>query len=248
MKSSAAFATSASSCSPLRSRPRCTSSRPPATETPRTSPTPGVPFYVYYMAGMIAWGSMSAVLAGGARIAAERSVGWVRQLRISPLSTRVYFTTKVVTGYLVAGLTILALAIAGTAFGVRLPWDGWVRMIAARPRRRSCPLRRIGIWLGHVLTIDSMGPALGGTTAVFALLGGAFGPLGAQDGCVPRPESSCCRRTGSCRPGTRRSPVSGGRSRPGSCWSSGPRCSYAWRGGPISTTRSASEASGRMQP
>jgi ABC-2 type transport system permease protein len=141
----------------------------------------GVPFYVYYMAGMIAWGSMSAVLAGGARIAAERSVGWVRQLRISPLSTKVYFTTKVVTGYLVAGLTILALAVAGTAFGVRLEWGGWLRMIVL-VLAGLVPFAAIGIWLGHVLTIDSMGPALGGTTAVFALLGGAFGPLGAQDG------------------------------------------------------------------
>ena len=141
----------------------------------------GIPFSVYYMSGMIAWGSMSAVIAGGARIAAERSVGWVRQLRISPLSTQVYFGTKVLTGYLVAGVTIATLSVVATFFDVRLSWESWVRMILL-VLVGLIPFAAIGIWLGHVLTIESMGPALGGVTSLFALLGGAFGPLGGQDG------------------------------------------------------------------
>ena len=35
----------------------------------------------------------------------------------------------------------------------------------------------LGILLGHLLTVDSMGPAMGGITALFALLGGAWGPI-----------------------------------------------------------------------
>jgi ABC-2 type transport system permease protein len=30
---------------------------------------------------------------------------------------------------------------------------------------------------GHLLTPDSLGPAIGGTTSLLALLGGAYGPL-----------------------------------------------------------------------
>ena len=41
----------------------------------------GIPFPLYYMSGMVAWGTMAAVIAGGARIAAERAIGWNRQLR-----------------------------------------------------------------------------------------------------------------------------------------------------------------------
>jgi ABC-2 type transport system permease protein len=141
----------------------------------------GIPFSVYYMSGMIAWGAMSAVLAGGARIAAERSVGWVRQLKISPLSTKVYFGTKVVTGYLVAGVTIVALALVASSFGVRLSWESWLRMVLL-VLIGLIPFAAIGVWLGHLLTIESMGPALGGITALFALLGGAFGPLGGETG------------------------------------------------------------------
>ena len=40
----------------------------------------------YYMVGLLAFGAMVAVLSGGARIAAERTVGWNRQLRLTPLS------------------------------------------------------------------------------------------------------------------------------------------------------------------
>ena len=36
----------------------------------------GIPFTVYYMTGMAAWGGMAAMLSCGARIATERSVGW----------------------------------------------------------------------------------------------------------------------------------------------------------------------------
>src|SRR5215467_8071180 len=50
----------------------------------------GLPFPLYYMVGMVAWGSMAAVTAGGARISLERSVGWVRQLRLTPLRVRTY--------------------------------------------------------------------------------------------------------------------------------------------------------------
>ncbi len=51
----------------------------------------GISFPVYYMTGMIGWGTMAAVIAGGARIAAERELGWHRQLRVTPLPVRTYF-------------------------------------------------------------------------------------------------------------------------------------------------------------
>ena len=59
----------------------------------------GISAPVYYMVGLVAFGTMTAVLSAGARISAERSTGWNRQLRITPLTTREYFRTKVLTGY-----------------------------------------------------------------------------------------------------------------------------------------------------
>jgi ABC-2 type transport system permease protein len=136
----------------------------------------GIPFPTYYMAGMVAWGTMLAVLASGARISAERAVGWNRQLRITPLPPRTYIEAKVLTGYLTAGLSIAALYVAGSTLGVRLTAVHWVEMTVLI-LIGLVPFAVLGILLGHLVTVDSIGPALGGVSALFALLGGAWGPL-----------------------------------------------------------------------
>jgi ABC-2 type transport system permease protein len=144
----------------------------------------GIPFPTYYLAGMISWGTMAAVLAGGARIAAERSVGWNRQLRLTPLAPRTYFRAKVITGYALAAVSIVLLCAAGVSLGVHLPPSRWATMIGLI-LLGLIPFAALGVWLGHALTVDSMGPALGGITALFALLGGAWGPIG-QSGVLLR--------------------------------------------------------------
>jgi ABC-2 type transport system permease protein len=136
----------------------------------------GIPFPVYYLAGMVSWGTMAAVIAGGARIAAERQVGWNRQLRLTPLSARTYFRAKVLTGYLMAVASIVLLYAAGAAIGVRLSASDWLTMTWLI-LVGLIPFAALGIWMGHVVSIESMGPALGGVTSLLALLGGAWGPL-----------------------------------------------------------------------
>jgi ABC-2 type transport system permease protein len=141
----------------------------------------GISFPLYYMVGMVSWGSMAAVVAGGSRIAAERQVGWTRQLRLTPLSARTYLGGKVATGYALALLSILVLYGAGMAYGVRLPAGSWLRMTALI-LVGLVPFAVLGVWLGHALSVDAMGPALGGLTAILALLGGAWGPLTGSSG------------------------------------------------------------------
>ena len=141
----------------------------------------GLSFALYYMVGMVSWGAMTASIAGGARIAAERSVGWVRQLRITPLRVPTYFGAKVLSGYVVSALSIALLYVTGFGFGVRLPFDAWLRMTVLI-LVGLVPFAILGIWMGHILTIDSMGPALGGSSALFALLGGSWGPIAGDTG------------------------------------------------------------------
>ncbi len=141
----------------------------------------GIPFPLYYMVGMASWGTMAAVIAGGARIAAERSIGWNRQLRITPLSTRTYFRAKVFTGYVMALASIVLLYGAGLSLGVRMPVGDWVQMTLLI-LVGLIPFAVMGILLGHLLTVESMGPAMGGVTSLFALLGGSWGPIGGDSG------------------------------------------------------------------
>jgi ABC-2 type transport system permease protein len=77
----------------------------------------GVSAPLYLMVGLAAFGTMNAVISGGARIALDRSVGWTRQLRLTPLSPRSYLATKILVAYLTALITIVVLAIAGRRSG-----------------------------------------------------------------------------------------------------------------------------------
>jgi ABC-2 type transport system permease protein len=134
---------------------------------------------LYYMIGMVSFGTMSGMLSSGARIAAERAVGWNRQLRISPLSTRSYLRAKVLTSYMMALLTIAVLYVSGAALGVSLSAGEWLHMTVLI---LIClvPFAALGIAIGHMLTPDSIGPAMGGGVALLAFLGGTWFPIPAH--------------------------------------------------------------------
>lgn len=136
----------------------------------------GVSFTLYYMSGMVAWGAMGAVVAGGGRIALEREVGWNRQLRITPLSVASYFRAKVVSSYVMAILTLVLLSVAGAAYGVHLGAARWLEM-GGLVLLGLVPFTILGIMVGHIINPDAFGPVLGGGTALLALLSGAFGPI-----------------------------------------------------------------------
>lgn len=131
----------------------------------------------YYMVGLLGFGAMIAAMSSGARIAAERQAGWNRQLRITPLTPRTYFRAKVLTSYLMAIISIVLLYAAGISLGVRIhPFDNWFKMTGL-VLVALVPFAALGIALGHLLTSDAMGPAMGGITSLFAFLGGTWFPV-----------------------------------------------------------------------
>jgi len=136
----------------------------------------GISAPLYYMVGLVAFGTMSAMLSSGARIATERAAGWTRQLRISPLSPRAYFRAKVLTAYLMALLSMVVMYVCGATLGVHLPAGEWLKMTALIVIGLA-PFAALGILLGHLLTPESIGPALGGGVALLAFVGGTWFPL-----------------------------------------------------------------------
>jgi ABC-2 type transport system permease protein len=131
---------------------------------------------LYFMVSMASWGTMTAMLGTGARIAGERQVGWNRQLRISPLSAVAYLRAKVAISYLMAGLALILLYVSGTILGVRLPAGEWLQMTGLI-LVGLIPFAAAGIFLGHKLSVDSIGPAIGGGTALLAIVSGTWFPL-----------------------------------------------------------------------
>lgn len=131
---------------------------------------------LYYMTGLAAFGTMSAMIASGGRIAAERSVGWTRQLRITPLTTRSYFRAKVITAYAIALVSLLALYLCGVSLGVSLPAGRWLAMTGLIIVG-LVPFAALGVALGHFINVDSVGPVTGGLVSLFAFVSGTWFPI-----------------------------------------------------------------------
>jgi ABC-2 type transport system permease protein len=136
----------------------------------------GISAPLYFMVGLSSFGTMTAMLSAGGRIANERAAGWTRQLRISPLSPRAYFRTKVATGYLMAILTIAVLYVCGLSLGVSMPDKDWVE-VTGLMLVALVPFAALGIVVGHLMNPDSIGPVIGGGTGLLAFLGGTWFPI-----------------------------------------------------------------------
>ena len=137
----------------------------------------GISAPLYFMVGLAAVGAMNAVIGTGARIAVDRFLGWTRQLRLTPLSPRTYFATKVAVAYLSAGVTLVVLVTAGISLGVSLSATQWLQMTALL-LIGLLPFAALGIMLGHLLGVEAVGPAIGGLTGLLGFLGGVWFPLG----------------------------------------------------------------------
>ncbi|MCK9250308.1 MAG: ABC transporter permease [Solirubrobacteraceae bacterium] len=135
----------------------------------------GIPAPVYYMVSMVAWGTMMSMLSTGARIAGERSAGWNRQLRVTPLTGRAYLLTKLATGFAMAGIAMVTLYASGVVLGVRLDGGRWVTMTALI-LVGLLPFAALGVLMGHRLSIDAVGPVMGGGVGLLAFVSGFWFP------------------------------------------------------------------------
>jgi ABC-2 type transport system permease protein len=136
----------------------------------------GIPAPLYYMAGLAAFGTMASMISSGGRIAGERQAGWTRQLRITPLAPREYFRAKVLAAYAMAITSLLLLYLAGTSLGVSLTAGQWLSMTGLI-LIALLPFAALGISLGHLMNVDSIGPLTGGLLAILAFLSGTWFPL-----------------------------------------------------------------------
>jgi ABC-2 type transport system permease protein len=136
----------------------------------------GIPAPLYYMAGLAAFGTMASMISSGGRIAGERQAGWTRQLRITPMTPREYFRAKVVAAYAMAITSLCLLYLAGASLSVSLTAGQWLSMTGLI-LVALLPFAALGITLGHLMNVDSIGPLTGGLIAILAFLSGTWFPL-----------------------------------------------------------------------
>ena len=116
------------------------------------------------------------MIGSGGRIAAERQAGWTRQLRITPLPVRSYFRAKMLTAYMMAITSLVLLYGAGVSLGVSLSAGAWLEMTGLIIIA-LLPFGALAVLLGHLMTVESVGPVAGGTVSLLAIVSGTWFPV-----------------------------------------------------------------------
>ncbi|MGW7818014.1 ABC transporter permease [Streptomyces puniciscabiei] len=129
------------------------------------------------MVGMAAYGAVGSALNTGGAVAEDRATGWLRQLRVTPMTPREVVTGRTLTGVVTVLPSIVAvLAAGGLADGVRLAAWQWPA-IALLLWLGSVPFTLLGLGNGYRLT----GPSTGVVNMVcnlgLAVLGGLWFPV-----------------------------------------------------------------------
>lgn len=131
---------------------------------------------LFVMVGMAAYGGMGAAFNNGTGLSEDRAAGWLRQLRLTPLTPATVVAAKTVTGMVVVVPAIGAILLAGTLVnGVSLsPWQ-WISMIALL-WAGSIPFTLCGLGNGYRLTGQAAGLANFAASMGLAVVGGLWLP------------------------------------------------------------------------
>ncbi|MEV6328652.1 ABC transporter permease [Streptomyces sp. NPDC051909] len=130
------------------------------------------------MVGMAAYGALGAALSLGTGVAEDKSAGWLRQLRITPMTPRQVVTGRALTGTVVVlpAITVVLLA-GGLLNGVRL--DAWQWAVTALVLwAGSLPFTLLGLGNGYRLTAQTTGVVNVACTLGLAVVGGLWFPVG----------------------------------------------------------------------
>lgn len=126
------------------------------------------------MVALAALGALISGLAAGPALGEERTSGWLRQLRVTPLPARAAVTAKVAVAMSFA-LPAIALVVAAAALteGTGVGWAGTVELVALM-WVATAPITALGTVIGLGFPAEA---AQGATTFAFLvlwLLGGIF--------------------------------------------------------------------------
>lgn len=133
----------------------------------------------YILISMAMYGAATTAAGVGSVVALERSVGWSRQLRLTPLNPVAYILAKAVVALAMGALSILTVNLIGMLQGkVEMPVSVWVTAMMVT---LFCTLTfaALGVFAGYVFPRENAMQILGPGLALLSFLGGLFIPLSA---------------------------------------------------------------------
>jgi ABC-2 type transport system permease protein len=138
----------------------------------------GVQFAAYYMVAMAIFGAFAGALNGNSiRISEERKVGWIRQLRLTPLPANAYVIAKILTSMVISVPSIVIVLLLGRFYGdVHLALWQWI-VIAVIVWLGSTIFAALAVAIGYRYPPDQAQPITIMLYLVFTILGGVWFPL-----------------------------------------------------------------------
>lgn len=129
------------------------------------------------MVGMAAYGALGAALSTGTGVAEDKSLGWLRQLRITPMSPRQIVAGRAITGSVVVLPSIVAVLAAGALVnGVRLGAWQWAALAVAL-WLGALPFTFLGIGNGYRLSAQTTGVVNVACNVGLGVVGGLWFPV-----------------------------------------------------------------------
>lgn len=136
-----------------------------------------LPWVVVTTIQVAAYGGMMAALSQAFQIVTERSIGWNRQLRITPLSGTGYLVSKVVAALALALFSILIIIVASLVlFHPDLAAGSWV-LAGLAVWCGVVPFALLGIVIGQFAKPEFAQPLFMVVFMGMAILGGLWIPL-----------------------------------------------------------------------
>ena len=129
------------------------------------------------MVSMMAYGAIGAALGATIRLAFDRSSGWLRQLRITPVPPAATFAVDVLVGGLLVLPSLVAVALVGRLVNdVRFGPATWVVLVGGL-WAGSVVFVALGLAVGLALDSQAAGAAIGILGTALAALGGLWIPV-----------------------------------------------------------------------
>ncbi|MFE2165281.1 ABC transporter permease [Streptomyces sp. NPDC059447] len=129
------------------------------------------------MVAMAAYGALGAALSTGTGVAEDKGVGWLRQLRVTPMSPRQVVAGRALTGSVIVLPAVAAVLAAGALVnGVRLEAWQWAAVTLVL-WLGALPFTLLGIGNGYRLTAQTTGLVNVGCSLALSVAGGLWFPV-----------------------------------------------------------------------
>ncbi|AYG83205.1 hypothetical protein DWB77_05401 [Streptomyces hundungensis] len=134
------------------------------------------------MVGMAAYGALGSALGIGTGVASDKSIGWLRQMRIAPLPPAKVVAGRAISGSVTVLPGILAVLLSGALInGVRLDawqWGALTLLLWVG----ALPFTMLGLGNGYRLSAQATGVVNVACLMGLAILGGLWFPVSAFPG------------------------------------------------------------------